>query len=219
MARIARVVVPRIPHLITQRGNRGQKVFFRQSDYRTYLEIMSEFCRESGVRVLAYCLMPDHVHLIAVPREQESLARGIGEADKRYTQIINLRKNWRGFLWQGRFSSFPIDKQYLLIATRYVESNPVRAGLAWQPGDYKWSSARAHLEGKDDLLVKTAPLLKIAGDWQSFLAVGVREEDLALLRSRERTGRPLGSERFVKRLERLLGRVLRRQRPGPKRKK
>jgi putative transposase len=137
----------------------------------------------------------------------------------RYTQIINLRKNWRGFLWQGRFSSFPLDKTYLLIAARYVELNPVRAGLSQQPWDYKWSSARAHLEGKDDLLVKTAPLLKMAGDWQSFLGIGVREEDLALLRSRERTGRPLGSERFVKRLERLLGRVLRRQRPGRKRKK
>jgi putative transposase len=216
MARIARVVVPKIVHHITQRGNRAQRVFLGEEDYRAYIEIMSEWCRRCGVRIWAYCLMPNHVHLIAVPRAEESLARALGEAHRRYTRMINFRENWRGYLWQGRFASFPLDNQYLLVAARYVELNPVRAGLAQKAWEYEWSSASAHLRGEDDKLVKSAPLLELAGDWRAFLEGGVQEGELALLRRHERTGRPLGSEKFIARLERRLGRPLRRRKPGPK---
>ena len=136
MARLARVVIPGIPHHITQRGNRRQQVFFQEDDYDAYLELMTDWCRKSGVEVWAYCLMPNHVHLIALPQSEDSLAKGIGEAHRRYTRMINFREKWRGYLWQGRFASFPMDERYLLVAARYIELNPVRAGLADRPEDY-----------------------------------------------------------------------------------
>ncbi len=129
MARLARVVVPGMPHHVTQRGNRRQPTFFRHDDYEAYLELMADRCREEGVAIWAYCLMPNHVHLIAVPETEEALARAVGEAHRRYTRRINFRENWRGYLWQGRFASFVMDEPCLLAAARYVELNPLRASL------------------------------------------------------------------------------------------
>jgi putative transposase len=163
-------------------------------------------------------LMPNHVHLIAVPKTEDGLRRAIGEAHRRYTRRINFRKKWCGYLWQGRFASFVMDEPYLLAAARYVELNPVRARLVTAPSKYRWSSARAHLKGKDDLLVKVSPLLKIAGNWRRLLTSSVSEEELKQFREHERTGRVLGDDDFQKRLEKKLGRVLRRQKPGPKKK-
>ena len=216
MARTARVVAPGVPHHLTQRGNRRQPTFFCEEDYQAYLDLMAEWCARRGVRVWAYCLMPNHVHLIAVPASEESLRRGIGEAHRRYTRRINFREGWRGHLWQERFASYPMDGRYLAAAARYVELNPVRAGLAARPEEYCWSSARAHLTGADDVLVQVKALLDEFGDWREFLAGGLGEVDAAMLRRHERTGRPLGGPRFVARLECQLARVLRRQKPGPK---
>jgi putative transposase len=160
--------------------------------------------------------MPNHVHLIAVPESEESLRLAIGEAHRRYTRRVNFREGWRGHLWQGRFASFVLDEAYLLSAGRYIELNPVRAKLVVAPSEYRWSSARAHLRGKDDGLVRVRPLLEIAGNWRRLLTSAVREEELKVFREHERTGRVLGSEEFQQRLEKELGRVLRRQKPGPK---
>lgn len=215
MARIARVIAPGFPHHVTQRGNRRQKTFFCDEDYEAYLSLMAEWCRKFLVDIWAWCLMPNHVHLIAVPQSEEGLARAIGEAHRRYTRRVNFREGWRGHLWQERFASFPMDENYLLAAARYVEMNPVLIGLARSPEDYRWSSARAHLEGKDDTLVKVGPLLEMAGDWQAFLA-SPADVDADHLRQHERTGRPLGGEVFVERLEADLNRTLRPKRPGPK---
>lgn len=217
MARLARVVVPGLPHHITQRGNRRQTTFFGEDDYAAYLELLSQWCTEEGVEIWAYCLMPNHVHLIAVPKTADALRRAIGECHRRYTRRVNFREGWRGHLWQGRFASFVMDKPYLLAAARYIELNPVRARLVAAPRAYRWSSARAHLKGKDDLLVKVAPLLSIAGNWRRLLTSAVSEEELQRFREHERTGRVLGDDAFQKRLEKKLGRVLRRQKPGPKR--
>src|SRR3989339_726027 len=213
MARIARVVVPGYPHHVTQRGTRRQATFLREEDYRGYLELMAEWCSRSGVAIWAYCLMPNHVHLIAVPESVESLARGIGEAHRRYTRYVNFREGWRGFLWQGRFSSFVMDERYLLAATRYVELNPVRARLVRKPTAYEWSSARAHAARTDDLLVRVDPLLDLVDDWPSFLDNGDPKE-INELRLHERTGRPLGGEKFLVKLERMLGKILRPQKGG-----
>jgi len=213
MARLARVVIPGIPHHITQRGNRRQQVFFQDDDYDAYLELMAEWCRKSGVEIWAYCLMPNHVHLIALPQSEDSLAKGIGEAHRRYTRMINFREKWRGYLWQGRFASFPMDEQYLYVAARYIELNPVRAGLVQKPEEYEWSSARAHLKGKDDTLVKVKPLLEMAEDWKAFLENKPSEDEINLLRKHETTGRPLGSDSFIKKLEQLVNRIF-RLRPG-----
>lgn len=217
MARIARVVVPGIPHHVTQRGVRRMETFFDEEDYETYLQLMREWCNASGVEVWAYCLMPNHVHLVVVPESEESLARGIGEAHRRYTRFINFKKSWKGYLWQGRFASFPMDEDYLLAACRYVELNPVRAKMCARPEEYRWSSVHAHLAGKDDGLVKVEPMLQRVTNWAELLTSG----DQALyddVRMHERTGRPLGSESFIERVSSLVGRELGKKKPGPKRK-
>ena len=215
MVRIARVIATGYPHHLTQRGNRRQQVFFGDDDYHAYIELMADWCKKYHVEIWAWCLMPNHVHLIAVPDEEQGLARAIGEAHRRYTRRINLREKWRGHLWQERFSSFPMDEQHLLAATRYIEMNPVAAKLVLHPEDYRWSSARAHLAGKDDRLVKVAPLVNRIADWRSFLILSSPDE-VKKIHSHENTGRPLGENGFVEKLEALLDRVLRPQKPGPK---
>jgi len=215
MARIARVVAPGIPHHVTQRGNRRQATFFCPDDYQAYKTLMAQWCRNCEVEIWAYCLMPNHVHLIAVPNSADELRRAIGEAHRRYTRRVNFREGWRGHLWQGRFASCPLDESYLLAATRYIEQNPIRAGLVDRPEEYLWSSASAHLSGKDDALVKVAPLLERVGDWRTFLAMNAAEEEMTQVRRHERSGRPLGAMPFLERVERQLGRAIRRRRPGP----
>jgi REP-associated tyrosine transposase len=153
VARLARAVVPSLAHHITQRGNRRQRTFFCPDDYLLYIALLAEWCGRCGVEVWAYCLMPNHVHLIAVPGSPDALRRAIGEAHRRYTADINRREGWRGHLWQGRFASYVMDDRYTLAAARYVELNPVRAGLVARAEDYLWSSARAHLLGRNDCLV------------------------------------------------------------------
>lgn len=216
MARMARVVVANIPHHITQRGNRRQQVFFCDADYREYKRLLHLYCSQAHVQVWAYCLMPNHVHLVLVPKMPDGLHRSLAETHRRYTRHINFREGWRGYLWQGRFSSFPMDERHLLASVRYVEMNPVRAGLCRRPESWPWSSTRAHLKSQDDDLVQVAPMLDLVNDWASFLMDGNDKILCELLRRQQRTGRPLGSEQFIDDLERITGRRLRRQRPGPK---
>jgi len=148
MARLARVVVPGYPHHVIQRGNRRQQTFFEKGDYQAYIELMAEWCEQYGVAIWAYCLMPNHAHLIAVPEDEQGLRRAIGEAHRRYTRHVNFREGWRGHLWQGRFASFVMDDEHLLAAARYIELNPVRAKIVRKPHRYRYSSAQAHLEGR-----------------------------------------------------------------------
>ena len=219
MARLARLVIPGLPHHITQRGNRRQQTFFNDGDYAAYVELMAQWCRDEGVEIWSYCLMPNHIHLIAVPSSQEGLRRAIGEAHRRYTRRINFRQKWRGYLWQGRFASFVMDEPHLLAAARYIELNPVRAGLVAKAENWPWSSARAHLAGRDDQLVKVAPLLTMIPDWCAFLNSAMPEEELRDIRQHSRTGRPLGDETFLDRLEGMVGRLLKPQKRGRKPKK
>ena len=217
MARLARAVAVGVPHHVTQRGNRRQPVFFVGDDYRAYLQLMAEWTGKHGVAIWAYCLMPNHVHLVAVPADEEALARAVGEAHRRYTRRIHFRENWRGCLWQGRFASYAMDEEHLLKAVRYIELNPVRAGLVRHPWDHEWSSARAHLEGKNDLLVDVGPMRERVNDWREFIMTPLNERETGDIRLHLRTGRPMGSESFMSNLEVRLGRTLRRRRPGPKR--
>ena len=129
---------------------------------------------------------------------------------------VNQRESWRGYLWQGRFSSYPLDEQYLLTAVRYVELNPVRAGLVERAWRYPWSSAGAHVRKNDDILVKVKPMLERVVDWRKYLASEPDSTDMEILRSHSRTGRPLGSPKFVKRLEARLGRELAPGKRGPR---
>ena len=216
MARLARVVAPGIPHHVTQRGNRRQSTFFQDTDYQLYLDLAVEWCQKQGVQIWAYCLMPNHVHLIAVPKDAQSLANAISEVHRRYTRAINFRMGWRGHLWQGRFHSSPMDEAYLLAVARYVELNPVRADIASSPQDYRWSSARHHLGLYDDPLVVNSPMRNLVNDWESFLSVLDDDQRTGLIRGAQRTGRPLGTPTFVDQLEGALGRRLRKGKPGPK---
>ena len=218
MARIARVIVPGIPLHVTQRGNRRQQTFFNDADYVYYKDLMAHWSQKFEVDIWVWCLMPNHVHLLAVPSDQEGLSRAIGETHRRFTRHINFRENWRGHLWQERFASFPLDEKHLLAVVRYIEMNPVAAGLAKHPGEYRWSSARAHLENIDDGLTTKSPQLSQYGDWSAILSLST-EVEVAKLHQHERTGRPLGSTDFVKRLEQTLNRTLAPQKPGPKKKK
>jgi putative transposase len=215
MARLARVVIPGLPHHITQRGVRRMDVFFSDEDRTEYLKHLAEQGKRFGVTYLAWCLMTNHVHLIAIPEEEQGLARGIGEAHRKYTRYINFRENWRGYLFQGRFHSFPLEAAYLLAAVRYVLRNPVRAGIARRPWDYRWSSAKWFVGAQaDDPLAIPSDMLADITDRCAFL---LHEEDsLGELRRHTRTGRPLGSESFLTRLEHLTGRVLRPRKRGPK---
>ncbi len=215
MARIARIVVPGMPHHVVQRGVRRMDVFFSDDDRQAYLDLLAEQGRRFGVRYLAWCLMTNHVHLIAIPEQEESLAREIGEAHRRYTRRINFRQGWRGYLFQGRFHSFALDGDYLLAAMRYVLRNPVRAGLVDQPWDYPWSAAR-WLAGiaSEDPLASPSEMLDDIVDWPTFLLKNT--EPLSEIRRHTRTGRPLGSQTFIEQLEQLTGRTLRLMKPGPK---
>ncbi|MFA6009776.1 MAG: transposase [Desulfobacteraceae bacterium] len=217
MARIARVVAPLYSHHIIQRGNRRQQTFFNDEDYSAYLELMSEWCRTYHVEVWAYCLMPNHVHLILEPETKDGLNLAVGEAHKRYTRRINSREGWCGHLWQGRFASFIMDDSYLLSCTKYIELNPVRAGLVKKPEQWAWSSTRAHINGKDDILIRPKTLTdRINKPWKKFLSTDVQDHEMDLFRKHERTGRPIGDDSFIDHLEYLLDRTLKPQKPGPK---
>jgi putative transposase len=207
-------VIPGIPHHITQRGNRKQLTFFNADDYQLYTSLMTKFCRLHRVGIWAYCFMPNHVHLVAVPESEDGLRRSIGEAHRRYTLKINTREGWKGHLWQGRFASYPMDEKHLLMAVRYIEQNPLRAGLVRRPQDWPWSSAAAHLSGKDDGLVTVKPLLEMVPVWMTFLTQQTSGSEA--FEKHERTGRPLGSLRFIKKCESVLGKALLPQKPGPK---
>lgn len=217
MSRIARVVAVGFPHHVTQRGNRRQDVFFEREDYVEYISLLKTFAVKSGTEIWAYCLMTNHVHLIMVPSTEDGLRASLGEAHRRYTNRINRRYNWRGHLWQERFSSFPMGQEHLAAAARYIELNPVHAGIVTLPQQYEWSSVRAHLAGVDDELVKAAPLLEMFGDWARLLESGMTEDDIESFRKHEKTGRPMGGTGFLGRLEELTTRKLLPQKPGPKR--
>jgi putative transposase len=216
MARLARVVAAGIPHHVTQRGNRRQQTFFGDEDYAAYRTLIAESCIRARVQVWAYCLMPNHVHLILTPDHADGLRDALAEAHRRYSRRVNFREGWRGYLWQGRFASVAMDEEHLLACARYVELNPVRARLVSRPQDWPWSSARAHLAGRDDGLVTARPLLDRAPDWSVFLGFEPSCEQYEAIRRGERTGRPMGSDAFIKTLETSLNRILAPQKPGRK---
>ena len=222
MPRIARIVAPGLPHHITQRGNRRMQTFFCDEDYREYLALLADWCGRHGNRIWAYCLMPNHVHLIVVPESAAGLRVGIGEAHRRYSRRINFREGWRGHLWQGRFASFVMDEPYLLAAARYVERNPVKAGLVAAAEDWPWSSAAAHVGDRPavETIAETDWLTdRIAGwicTWREHLLEPEQAELAAAMRQRENTGRPLGDKGFVQRLGALLDRDLLPKKRGPK---
>lgn len=218
MVRMARLVIPGYPHHIAQRGNRRQDVFFRVEDYQEYLNLIRYWCREEGVAILSYCLLNDCVHLVVKPDEGSNLSKAIGETHRRYTRSINSRKGWKGYLWQGRFSSFPMDEMYLLKAMAYVELNPVREKLVAVAWDHPWSSVHAHVANKSDGIVEVEPLVNTVGNWKAYLS-SMADSSTELFERHGRTGRPLGDEPFIDKICRYTGRDLKPKKRGPKTKR
>jgi putative transposase len=218
MARIPRVVVPGVAHHVTQRGTRRMQVFFSEHDYRIYLQILSRQASQHSLDILVYCLMPNHVHLIAVPASPKGLSRPLGEAHRRYALAINGRQGWRGHLWQERFASFPLDEPHLLAAIRYILLNPVRAGLVARAVDWPHSSARAHILGVPDCLIDRRLVASLVDDWETCLNRMEPDKDdlIHCFRRHSRIGRPLGSDQFVDILEKATGRCLRPGKVGRK---
>jgi putative transposase len=216
MARLARVVIPGVPHHVTQRGNRRDPTFFEDADYALYRKLLGEAAGKAGAEVWAYCLMPNHVHVILTPSDADGLRRTFADLHRRYTSIINARQGWTGHLWQGRFASVAMDDAYLASAARYVAMNPVRARLVERPEDWRWSSVAAHLAGRDDGVVTVRPLLERTGDFRAFLGDDEDAAAYAALRQSETTGRPLGGAAWIEAVERQTGRSLAPRRRGPK---
>ncbi len=219
MARLARIVVPGLAHHVTQRGNRRSDVFLSEEDREHYLSLLNKYSGKHGLEILGYCLMTNHVHLVVVPQKEGSLARAIRDAHTVYALRFNKREELIGHLWQGRFYSCVLDEAHFWSALRYVETNPVRAGLVGRAEEYRWSSAAVHCGLRDDgILSSAAELRGEIGDWRSWLM----QEDqvkIALIRKQTRTGRPCGSGGFIERLEALMKRALRPGKRGPKVKK
>jgi putative transposase len=216
MARLARIVLPGVPYHVTQRGNRRQQTFFEDGDYALYRDLLAEAARRAGASVWCYCLMPNHVHLIVVPADEDGLRRTFAEAHRRYTGYINARHRWTGHLWQGRFGAVAMDEPHLAAAARYVALNPVRARLVARAEHWPWSSVRAHLARKDDPLVEVGPLLERLGDFAAFLGTAEDEQATRALRMAETTGRPVGGREWLGELELKSARTLAPRKRGPK---
>lgn len=201
-------MVPRVPHHISQRGNNRQDVFFTGDDFQLYLGILKYHSTEFGLNLLGYCLMTNHVHLIATPQEKDSLAVAVGRTDWKYAQIINRLHKRSGHLWQDRFYSCALDDAHLRQAMAYMEMNPVRSKMARRAWEYPWSSAKAHVEGHDE-----AGLLDMGnwlhrnppGEWKKTLMKPGDKTFANTLELHLRRGRPLGSDAFVAKLEAMLG--------------
>ena len=201
------------------------ETFFCDEDYQEYLALLAHWCGEYDVRIWAYCLMPNHVHLILVTSTLEGLAQTVAEVHRRYTRMINFREGWRGHLWQGRFESFVMSEKHLMGAVRYVERNPVKAELVERSEDWPWSSAAAHCAACDggdmtqtvaecDWLVDRAA--GMTSTWSEHLAWRDDTELSRLMRRLENTGRPLGDADFVTQIGQMLSRDLLPKKRGPK---
>lgn len=222
MARLARIVIPEVAHHVTQRGNRRLPVFFGDEDRRDYLALVAAACAAQATRCLAWCLMDNHIHLILMPSHEDGLRAALAEAHRRYSRKVNLREGWRGYLFQGRFASYPMDGAHLMAAVRYVENNPVAAAMVKRAEDWRWSSARSHIAGRrtaDDPLTDVAALSEHVPDWRAMLGKGPEqagEGETSGIERCLRTGRPLAEARWIEAMEGRTGRVLGPLKRGPK---
>ena len=219
MPRLPRIAIPGLPHHVTQRGNRKVEVFIDDTDRHVYLKLLTKYCTELALRIWAWCLMNNHVHLIAVPSRENSLSLALQRTHGDYAGYFNSRHSKTGHLWQGRFYGTVLDEPHLWNAVRYVERNPVRAGIVKRATDYRWSSAAAHCGLRPDrLLSNDLPLLAAIPNWETWLGGIEKEEDLRLIRDRTHSGRPCTDDGFARTLEIQLNRKLLPQRAGRKKK-
>src|ERR1700690_36453 len=211
MARLPRVVIVDVPHHVTQRGNGRQAIFSSDSDRLAYLELLRQHCELYRLSLLGYCLMSNHVHLVVVPRTVPSLAKALQHTNGRYAAYWNARQSSSGHVWQGRFYSCPLDDAHLWIALRYVELNPLRAGMVDAAAQWRWSSAAAHCGVRTPenwLELESWQKRWTVDAWIGYLADGESPDEVTALRQFTPTGRPLGDAPFVAQLEQATLRLL-----------
>ncbi|MBI3597464.1 MAG: transposase [Nitrospirae bacterium] len=215
MARLPRIVIPAYPHHVIQRGNNRQAVFFTDNDYRFFLECLREAKGKYSCRIYAYVLMTNHVHLLVDPEKADNLGRFMQSVGRRYVRYINQTYRRTGTLWEGRFKSAVVSRDaYLIVCSRYIELNPVRAGMVSDPGQYPWSSYLSRALGSPDRLLDEDPWYaglgrnaqerqRIYGEW---VRSGIRKGEWDQIRKATQQGRVIGGEGFKKQVERVLGR-------------
>ena len=212
MPRVARAVFSGVAHHITQRGNRREDVFYTDEDRQAYLDWLKEYSQKNRLEILAYCLMTNHIHLVGVPRTEDGLQAVLKPLHMRYAQRFNRERGWKGHVWQGRYFSSPLDEAYLWAAIRYVERNPVRARMVRKAEDYPWSSAVNHCGRADDRVLsknlRWKKLTEQVDDWSAWLTEGDDLSELTMIRRNIEKGLPCGSDRFIKNLEKKIGRSL-----------
>jgi putative transposase len=221
MPRIARIIAPGYPHHITQRGNNRANVFFDDEDRLIYLKLLAGYSQKHHFQIWAYCLMSNHIHLLAVPETETSLSRGIGLTNQMYTQYLNRKLKQTGRIWQNRFFSCVVEnEQYLWAVARYIERNPIKPGLVESVEEYRWSSAKAHVTGAHDSLLAADSWLSSQerSAYGEFVCMADDETDNAIRRSTN-SGRPFGSETFIDKLEFQLNQTMKPRKPGRPRKK
>ena len=217
MARLPRIVVPQVPHHVTQRGNGRQQTFFGSKDYALYRDLLGRHCRAADVEVWAWCLMPNHVHLILVPQDEDGLRRALAPLHRAYAGIVHARQERTGHFWQGRFGAVAMDEAHLAAAIRYVLLNPVRARLVGRAEEWPWSSLHTHISGKGDGITTLRPVADRFPDLAALLDAAI--DDSAAqerLRRAESIGRPLGDAAFLDRVETLVGRSVKTGKRGRK---
>lgn len=222
MARQARIIVPHTPHHITQRGNRGEHIFLQKSDYQTYLDILKEQTEQFDIGILGYCLLPNQIHLLLLPKDSQSLSRAIGETHRRYTNHINARENWSGHLFQNRFFSYAMDEQFSLRAIRFIETLSVTLKLTPRPENYLWSSAKSRIKiGKNNPIIQNYLSFNAIDNWEEYLSRPMNSDEMNQIQLHLQTGRPRGSGMFLDSIEKTIGRSVRPQKRGrkPKQKK
>ena len=212
MPRKPRIVIPEVPHHVTQRGSRRGPVFFDDEDRLLYLDLLRTYADRYSTEILAYCLMDNHVHHALVPHEESSLAQTLKAVHTRYANVVNGKRCWTGHLWQQRFFSAPLDDEYLWTAIRYIERNPVEAGIVTLAEDYRWSSAKSHCTGSANQNLskgtRWATLIAQRSNWRAWLGETNPQENVRLLRQRTSRDLPCGSQMFIRQLEEAIGRQI-----------
>jgi len=210
MPRVARIVISGNEHHVTHRGNNRQDVFFTHDDRRAYLAFLREQAVKHGVRIVAYCLMTNHVHLVVTPPGGDALAKAIGRTHSLYAQCVNRLHRRSGHLWQARFYSCVLGDSHLVNTMAYVERNPVRVRIVRQAWEYPWSSAAAHVTGSDSTSILDLAAWRVpTAEWRQRLQQPDDEDFLAAIRNRTSTGRPLATDSALSKLEALLNKRLR----------
>jgi putative transposase len=208
------IEIEHIPYRVIQRVSRRQQMFFEDADYQTYLELLARSCQEVGTQVLGYCLLPNQAHLLMVPNRPGGLRGVMSKTHRLYKRRLDFRKGPSKRSFQEFLLSFPVRNEHLLAAVRFIENEPVRAKRVQSAADYPWSSARAHLAGRDDLLVTVGPLLKSCPDWEDFLAHKEESRMFRRFRSQERRGRLVKNFGFTALLGKISGKKKRSARSG-----